>query len=276
MRRLSALILLLAVPLLRAQTPSAQVPVPTIRANTRMILLTVVAADKSGAVTDLTASDFSVLEDGKAQKLAAFSFEKPTLSEQKVAKALPPDVYTNRPTYLRPAGPLTVLLLDALNTQARDQTYFRGELLRYLRDQVKPGQRLAVFVLGEQLHLLQDFTSDPELLRSAVESFTVRTSQELAEDETFVPTPPKDVHSAAAYLNMLRILKQVAADHGEVTTGQRVAATLAAFRTIARSVAGYPGRKNLVWVSGSFPLTYVAQMGVSFEPDRKSSCRERV
>ena len=35
---------------------------------------------------------------------------------------------------------------------------------------------------------------------------------------------------------------------------QRVSFTLAAMKGIARAVSGYPGRKNLVWLSGSFPV----------------------
>jgi VWFA-related protein len=274
LRKLLLLILyliLLPIGLSQAQSPPSQLPVPTIRANTRMILVSVIANDKSGPVTDLTAQDFSVIEDGKPQKLAAFAFEKPVLSEsseEKAGKSLPPDVYTNRPSYLRPSGPLTILLLDGLNTEARDQIYFRREMLLYLESQVKTGQRLAVYLLGEQLHLLQDFTSDPELLRSAIESFTPRRSQELQEDENFVPPPPVDPHGAAAYLEMLRTLKQLAADRGETTANQRVATTLGALRTIARSLAGYPGRKNLVWVSGSFPLTYAPDLALSTEPSR--------
>lgn len=266
MRSLAPFAFVLTCVFLRAQTPPSQVPVPTIRANTRMILISVIATDKSEPVTNLTAQDFSVLEDGKPQKIAAFAFEKPTLSEQKAASPLPPNVYTNRPSYLRPSGPLTILLLDALNTEARDQMYFRHEMLRYLENQVKPGQRLAVFVLGEQLHLLQDFTSDPELLRRAVASFTSRTSLELAQQEVILPPPPAEPRGQASYLRMLRALKQLAADRGEITANQKVAATLTAFRTIARSVAGYSGRKNLVWVSGSFPLTYQANLAFSFEP----------
>jgi VWFA-related protein len=255
--------------LLHAQTPpSSQLPFPTIRAGTRMILVTVVATDKNGPVTDLTADDFSLLEDGKAQKLSAFSFERQMLAEEKSGTPIPPGVYTNRPGYLRPAGPLTILLMDALNTPTQDQTYFRRELLHYLENQVKPGQRLAIFVLGPDLHLLQDFTSDISLLRHAVEGFTPHTSIQLAQEEFIAPRPPKEVRSAAAYLAMLRTMKQVAADRGEVTANQKAALTLAAFRTIARSVTGYPGRKNLVWVSSSFPLSYQADLAFTGENSR--------
>src|SRR5712692_7261629 len=34
----------------------------------------------------------------------------------------------------------------------------------------------------------------------------------------------------------------------------RVKLTLDALRTIARHVSGYPGRKNLIWISSAFPL----------------------
>jgi hypothetical protein len=39
------------------------------------------------------------------------------------------------------------------------------------------------------------------------------------------------------------------------TTDMRVRETLDALRAIARHVAGYPGRKNLIWISTSFPMT---------------------
>jgi len=76
-RNLASVALVFTGLLLQAQTPPSQLPVPTIRANTRMIVINVVATDKAGAVTDLTADDFSVTEDGSPQKLSAFGFEKP-------------------------------------------------------------------------------------------------------------------------------------------------------------------------------------------------------
>ncbi len=37
-------------------------------------------------------------------------------------------------------------------------------------------------------------------------------------------------------------------------TEARVAITLSAFQQLARYLSGYPGRKNVIWVSGSFPI----------------------
>jgi len=47
----------------------------------------------------------------------------------------------------------------------------------------------------------------------------------------------------------------------------RVGMTLTAFRAVAQAVAGLPGRKSLIWVSGSFPLaTYTRIIQYSANP----------
>ena len=48
----------------------------TLRTNTRLVVVDVVATDSKGQpVPDLKASDFTVLEDGKPQKISGFNFE---------------------------------------------------------------------------------------------------------------------------------------------------------------------------------------------------------
>ena len=48
-------------------------------------------------------------------------------------------------------------------------------------------------------------------------------------------------------------------------TESRVAITLSAFQQLARYLSGYPGRKNLIWVSGSFPIVLFGD-SVSLNP----------
>ena len=105
---------------------SANVPATVLRVTTRLVLVDVVVTDKSGnPVTDLTRDDFTLLENSKPQRIATFSLENPGGSVQQVAAPppLPPNVFTNKPEYRLPPGPLTVLLLDALNTPMQDQAY---------------------------------------------------------------------------------------------------------------------------------------------------------
>src|SRR5512142_173956 len=77
----SALIVLAfsSTPLVRAQEASAQAPAnlpPTIKAETRLVLVDTVVTDKKGNyVKDLAMKDFRVWEDNKEQSLKSFSFE---------------------------------------------------------------------------------------------------------------------------------------------------------------------------------------------------------
>lgn len=41
----------------------------------------------------------------------------------------------------------------------------------------------------------------------------------------------------------------------------RADATLSALEAVARHLAGIPGRKNLIWVSASFPLSFIDGFG---------------
>ena len=98
---------------LRAQ----EVPAPTIRVTTHMVLVDVVVTDKQGKpIPGLHAEDFTLEEKGKAQKIATFvGASEPAPA----AEPLPPGIYSNRAQYRSPGGPITVLLLDALNTASR-------------------------------------------------------------------------------------------------------------------------------------------------------------
>ncbi len=44
------------------------------------MVVDVVATDKDGAVIDLKGDDFTVLEDGKEQKIRVFNFQQPHAS----------------------------------------------------------------------------------------------------------------------------------------------------------------------------------------------------
>src|SRR5258708_38844268 len=70
---------------------------------------------------------------------------------------------------------LNVVLLDALNTTLPHQAYVRYEMLKYL-EKMPEGQPVAVYMLGTKLSLLQDFTSDPAVLKSVVKKLNGKAS----------------------------------------------------------------------------------------------------
>jgi VWFA-related protein len=249
---------------LRAQAQQKRPP-GTVRVETRLVLVDVVVADKKGnAVTGLRQEDFVVREDGRAQEVAVF--EAPATAKPATPKEpLPPHVYTNETEAQAPPGPLIVVLLDCLNTPRSDQALLRQELLAFLDAVMKSGQRAAVLALTDRLLVLQDFTAERDQVRVALEKFTPQSSPLLGVREQ---ATGKEAHYEIEKLqdnikaggemirelaNMLKRFNEQAMAAADKNRAQR---TLAALRVIEEAVAGYPGRKNLIWASGAFPPVF--------------------
>jgi VWFA-related protein len=270
---------------IQAQSQSQAMPEYSVRTTTRVVIVDAVVTDgKSQPVAGLSASDFVVLEDGKPQKISFFSYESPAKREQAISPPkLRPDVFTNRPEYHRAAGPITVILLDGLNTPTNQQIYARQQILRYLSKMDLSSTGTAILALGNELTVLQNFTTSPELLKTAVDSYVRgRTFADIeapkidipvttgpggggpaAANLSIGPTGTGDVAaSVASQTNVTNSFAMLADslkrfDKGVQVNDQdlRIRTTLAALRAIAKSVEGYPGRKSLLWFSAGFPFS---------------------
>jgi VWFA-related protein len=246
---------------------------PTLKVTTRLVVVDVVAADGKGhPITDLKAEDFTLLEAGTNQQIKVFSFQQPASSDQapEVSAKLPGNMVTNVPNY-KPNRTLSVLLLDGLNTDNNSQKYARQEMLKYL-SKLPAGQPVAVFVLGNRLRMIQDFTTDPQTLKEAVARLKDQSSPTLQTDPAV---------SAAASANLLQMgLPEMLAqmqfferENQAAQTDLRVSMTMNALMALARTLAGYPGRKNLIWVSSAFPANMFGdpQDALSGNPRRQEA-----
>lgn len=258
----AAMVAVLDLTQVRSQGP-AEVPAPTIRVSTHLVLVDVVVTDKQGKpVSGLKPADFTVQEKGKTQKVAFFSTPEQAIN-QNTPPELGPGIYSNKPEFRSAGGPITILLLDAVNTPFRDQAYSRLQMLKYVREQMKPGEKIGVFALEDSLRALQDFTADPQVLITALEHYTPQ-EQKLA---TGSAAPISGALNSSAIGS--GVAAQVAFAQSEISQFQNVQAsyqfdrrteiTLAAMRGLARILAGIPGRKNVVWLTGSFPFELVPE-----------------
>lgn len=242
---------------------SAQQAAQTLRVTTRLVLVDVVALDHKGLpLTDLTADDFTLSEEGSQQKLRVFSFQQPGGNEggasasKTEAVKLPPNMFTNVPTY-KADRTLSVILLDGLNVDLANQKYVRQEMIKYLA-KLPAGQPVAVYALALKLRLLQDFTTDPSLLKQAVQSYKGHASQVMDDPATGQSSPYLSgaANAALAEMGLQNMLNQIRLYQQENTAAQtdlRVSLTMNALKALARTLAGYPGRKNLIWVTSAFP-----------------------
>lgn len=252
---------------------------PVFRANSRLVVVDVVALDSRGVpVPGLKEGDFKVQEDGKAQQVVSFEEHRPADGPAAPVRHfhLPPHQYTNVPEQ-ESEGPLTVLLFDTLNTPAQDQQLARLHMLNFLKG-LPPGRRTALFALGTKLRMIQTFTGDTDALIAAASNLlsspssllTTENDRQQREDNIayrermMAPSMSggagagsRSSQSMAAAGNPVpsQKLREAFADQDNSSAEKRVGATLEAFGALAQMLSGYGGRKNLIWVSGGFPFS---------------------
>jgi VWFA-related protein len=249
-----------------AQAATDQKPAPVyesatvLKTITRLVVVDVVATDKNGPIAGLERDNFTLLEDGKTQQIRVFNFQQPRPAPAFTAAApepkLPENVYSNIPRYSVDSS-LNVVLMDGLNTTLPHQAYVRDQMIKYL-EKMPEGRPVAVYMLSSKLTLLQDFTSDPQLLKKVVKNLKTNISPLLdnpagGPDAELLPEGAAD--SGMVSPGMLQAMQRFEQERVSFQTDLRVNYTIAALTSIARSLAGYPGRKNLIWVSEAFPIT---------------------
>lgn len=273
----------------QGNNPPASASESTLKVNSRAVLVDVVVTDRNGnPVRGLKQEDFRVLEEGKRQSVSYFeehsapSFEE---REQKMAfPQLPPNVFTNFSPLPTPPV-VNVLLLDSLNTPMADQMYLKKAAQHYLKT-LKPGTRLGIFTMSMRLSFIQGFSDDPVVLATAMgyrkndksEPAVLLQSQGeshaeqsvvalMAAEEAAGPNavtfavPPQAIEAFQQFLQENRYAQD----------SDREYRTLQNLNELAAFLGSFPGRKNVIWMSGAFPLGLFGQTEMRFEGAREKT-----
>ena len=252
-------------PIAKQPAPTSQQPsqsgVATLHSGTQLVVVDVVVTDKNQKpVHGLKASDFTLTEENVPQVVKHFE-EHTALTAADATRfpslpKFPPGIFTNY-TPQPVNGAVNLLLLDALNTPLKDQFYVRQQLLAYL-NATPPGTRIAIFGLTSQLTILQGFTSDPAILKAVTSSKFGKNSPLLPDSvggNGIQGTTADDMEDMGADANTVANLRQFDAQQQSFQLQVRVKYTLDAMNQLARYLSSIPGRKNLIWFSGSFPIS---------------------
>ncbi len=235
------------------------------KSETTLIQVPVVVTDRSGShVHGLTKADFTILENGKVQKIATLEEIVPAAANNTPIAGNPGGVFSNMtPDESKPRS-LTVLLLDEVNTAFLDQSYGRKQLVKYLANHLDSSQPTGLMVLTSKgVSVLSPLDSDPATLITALKKASGKTS----DMETY-DNDAKAVAAGQAQFSALggirpgdspenRIRAFMMAENATTATNiqaRAVETTLRGLLSIALSLSGIPGRKSLVWVTGSFPF----------------------
>jgi VWFA-related protein len=304
MRAHSIVLIALSTSFVTAATMHGQAnlptPPPTLHAGANLVLVDVVVTNHDKPVLALARSRFHVFEEGKEQSISSFDEHQPGTEPPAFlsSQALPPNTYTNVPRYPESSA-VNVLLLDGLNTSMGNQMQVRHKMIEYLGT-VKPGTALAIFTLGTKLNIVTQFTNDPASLlalfkkpktnpqqsalletaqpanqQPAVQPNDQQSSAQPANQMSSVTPQPSPVmasdglaNSSAVSINPMnaaQALQQFQADSSTFQIDMRMHITLDAMKQLAGYLGGIPGRKNVIWFSGSFPLVLLPD-STAFEP----------
>jgi VWFA-related protein len=197
-----------------APAQSQQTPpnTPTLQVTSRLVFLDVTVLDKKGnpVVRGLTKEDFTVTDNKQAQRI--FSFEPPETH-----------VMERKASDDNPSGkaPVTIFVLDLLNSRFEDFAYIRYSMQKYLAArQAQLGSPAELMLLGNtSLEMVQGFTRSKADLLSALNHVP--------------PALPYKMNPSFFF--------------------ERFAQSVDALQQIALQNTGVPGRKNIIWVGHGGP-----------------------
>ncbi len=251
-------------------------PLATIRISTKAVVVDVVVTDNKGRpIKGLHQQDFQLAEDGKAQDMRSFREirgpDDPTAAELNPVPAGPPKSIAPSPNVFSTSrrmpdpGSVTMILFDMLNTPSQDQVYARQQLIKFLQAKPKNMQfALCTMSVGSRLRLVQGFTPDENLLVAAAKNKRIspkevrwNTSTQGTEGAVSAVGPLAG-DPTSGFQGLLSALQQTEVQEQVADTNERAGITMDSMMLLASYLAGIPGRKNVVWLSGSFPLSLLA------------------
>ncbi len=197
-------------------------PTMTLQTTSTLIVLDVVVLDGAGKpVNSLDRSAFTILDDRVPKPI--YSFDPPD------AHRIPPGAVVGSSADLRKIGnaPVSILVLDELNTPWEQVDFARREMVHYIQQQPATLPQPTLLLAAGETHfkVLCDYTQDGAKLLDAIKKH--------------FPEHPWQMENAGSYLG-----------EGAV---ERMVKTLGVLEQIADSSRGTPGRKNLLWVGSGYP-----------------------
>ena len=215
----------------------------TLKVETRAVQINVAVKDAQGRpVRGLRQEDFIVTDNGRRRDIQLFSSDE--VPAPRVAPvALPPNVFSNRFPAATATRRISAILIDAISTPFEHQSYAREQAIKAVEN-MTGGETIAIYVLDENLWILQNYTTDRDKLLQSLHGY--------------VPRQPRQPERSGEF--SVRGMRRGPVMRTEAPRGitgmlvrERIESTLEALRTIARHMAAAPGRKSLLWITAGFP-----------------------
>jgi VWFA-related protein len=282
--RIPTVLALLVIGAAGQQTPQqppqpavpASAPAVKFSATSNLVIVDVTAKDpRTGQTLDnLTEKDFTVLEDGKPQKIAVFEHQM-----LKLEPAPPPPPPTLETRTELPESPRTqiatasqgqvqyhdkrllVLFFDFSNMAVPDELRAQEATLKFLDTQMTESDLVAILLFTTTVQVKCDFTADRDQLKTIIQNLPIGDLTDLADAADTGDDNEED--TGAAFV----------ADQTEFNifnTDRK----LAAIEDAVHKLASLPEKKVLIYVTGGLSKTGIdnqAQLEASINAAVKSN-----
>ena len=206
-----------------------------VKITTNLVQVDAVVTKDGKPVTDLTADDFEIYEDGKKQPITSFTYISnvpgtPVIATKEKTGNLP-----QPPRPINPNDPHRTIafVVDDLGISAESMAQVRKQLRKFVNEQLQPNDLVAIIRTGGEMGALQQFTNDKRLLSRAADQLRWNMCNRVG----ITVFPTLDPYAPQSLC-------------GRYSMG----ATLRALRFIVDSMNYLPGRKSLVFMSDSMPI----------------------
>lgn len=273
MKRIFAFLLATAMcaQLALAQTPqkpsSEPVPEDIIRITTQLVQTDVVVTDKNEQIIkDLKLEDFELYDNGKKQDLKFMEFvsvDSARRAEGTRPTGLPVEVEQtgNTGVSAKELKRVVAFVIDDLTMEIPDLQPVRKMLRDFVDNKMQPGDLVAIVRVVGGKGLLQQFTSDKQLLRRAIAGIRLVVHPFSASEKpddvvlTVSPLGADSIDSPSAAVESL------SSDSPEIFSANddqiryfRGLSALTTANFVIDSLRTIPGRKSLVLVTGGISL----------------------
>lgn len=237
-----------------------------VRITTNLVQVDVVVTKDGKQITDLKPEDFEILEDGRRQSITNFAYVSTNTS--RTENAAPKN--DSAPVIPKPPLPRDIkrtvaIVVDDLGMSFQSMANLRTYLRKFLSENLRPNDLIAIIRTGGEVGALQQFTSDPRVLSSAISDLKWNPCSRVGAS---VLTPERSLivlNAPERQLNS-RLPPDRSPSSGQVdrptvsnesnacSVGSSVSYSINALRFILRGMRELPGRKSMMVISDNLPI----------------------
>ena len=221
------------------ETQSSDDKDDVVRITTNLVQVDAVVTKDGKPVTNLTADDFEIFEDGKRQTITSFSYIS-KLPNAAARLATPGSANDTPYKPLKPneARRIMAIVVDDLGLSSESVYQVKRQLRKFIAEKLEADDLVAIIRTGRQLGALQQFTNDKRLLNRAIDQLRWNSCSRVG------------INVLPAYGGSLpgQPSSEGACSYRSVEN------TLSALGFIIDAMSYLPGRKSLVLLSDALPM----------------------